>query len=149
MSSKRKCKAEKQGCAMNQAVLLACMYIEVDRGLGGSGGCILHEHSCCGDVPPCAVHERLSPRELQRSQKLAIIFVCHFEVSMLNFGAAQLQGDAMANPDHIAKRRRLNSPPPDQGELDDDYVCYGTVGPTAFLHRCILLLKTTFHSLSI
>jgi hypothetical protein len=48
---------------------------------------------------------------------------------MLSFGAAH--GKEMASPDHVAKRRRLNSPPPDQGEPDDDYVCYGTVSPTA------------------
>lgn len=41
----------------------------------------------------------------------------------------------MASFDHIAKRRRLNSPPSDQGEHDDDYVCYGMVSLPASSHH--------------
>jgi hypothetical protein len=51
----------------------------------------------------------------------------------------------MASPDHLAKRRRLNSPPSDRGEPDNDYVCYGMVSPTkesALLQSVQLLLNT-------
>jgi hypothetical protein len=41
----------------------------------------------------------------------------------------------MASP-HLAKRRRLNFSPSDEGgEFDDDFVCYGMVSPTVLLHE--------------
>jgi hypothetical protein len=55
----------------------------------------------------------------------------------------------MASPDHIAKRRRLNFPPSEQGEPDDDYVCYGMVSPTALLHQNTFVLNTRSDSWSI
>jgi hypothetical protein len=63
MSMPRCCKAEEQGYAMNQAVLRACMYAEVGHGLWavGNGGCILHEHSCCGDVTTLCSPGKIEP----------------------------------------------------------------------------------------
>lgn len=50
----------------------------------------------------------------------------------------------MAGPDHVAKRRRLNSPPSEQGEPDDEYVCYGMVRPTVLLMSIPFLAHHSF-----
>ena len=130
---------------MNQAMLLACMYTEVGRGLGAvvAASCM---STAAAAMCPLVQSKRLSPRGLRRCQKLAIIFVCCLEVLVLSFCAAQ--GKEMASPDHIAKRRRLNSPPSDQGEPDDDYVCYGMVSPAVLLPYT-RMLNTSLNSLSI
>ena len=55
----------------------------------------------------------------------------------------QLSSNAMASPDHVAKRRRLDPPPSDEGgEFDDNYVCYGMVSLTVLLHLYMLSLNT-------
>lgn len=82
-----KYKAEKQSCATDQAVLPACMYTEVGRGLGGNGGCILHEHSCCGDMHIDPLWLRLTTPEHQRlesfQRSLSVVLVCLYWIPVL------------------------------------------------------------------
>jgi hypothetical protein len=70
--------------------------------------------------------------------------VCHLEDLLFMVDSCAVQKDAMASPDHIAKRRRLNSPPSEQGEPDDEYVCYGMVRSTLLLVSIPYFVNHTF-----
>ena len=137
MSKQRKCKAEKQGCAINQAVPPACMYTEVGHGLRAVVAASCMSTGAAANCPP--VHSRKDSVSL-RSNDLKEFdnICCHLEDLVLNF--CSFHGKAMASPDHLAKRRRLNSPLSGQEESPNDYVCYGMVS--------LMVLFTSAHTLA-